>query len=321
MLLFLIYWVFQKNKVKILVTFVIILCCWKNIQAVISIGGGEGSKAMKQKNTVRVLTWNVMRMGEIDAYTEERKQVRYKAMNEISLQDADILCLQEFHHATGPNYFSNIPFITDTLGFPYFYYSRDFEAFGGLYMQGTIIFSKFPIVDSGKIQFQAPTFPESLIYADIKVGKDTVRVYTTHLQSFSFAQEDYQEMQRLNVSNDSNSSSRKRLFNKIKHAIINRSLQAGWVRQATDKSPYPKILCGDFNDVPGSYTYFKIKGGMKDAFLEKGWGLGRTFSRISPTLRIDYLFHDPGIIVKQVYRMKQELSDHFGLVTDLQIGN
>ncbi len=38
--------------------------------------------------------------------------------------------------------------------------------------------------------------------------------------------------------------------------------------------PYPEIICGDFNDVPNSFTYFTIKGPRQDAFLEKGAKFG-----------------------------------------------
>ena len=44
------------------------------------------------------------------------------------------------------------------------------------------------------------------------------------------------------------------------------------------------IVTGDFNDVPNTYTYFTIRGKLQDAFLKQGFGIGRTYSGISPTL-------------------------------------
>jgi endonuclease/exonuclease/phosphatase family metal-dependent hydrolase len=56
---------------------------------------------------------------------------------------------------------------------------------------------------------------------------------------------------------------------------------------------------------------------MKNAFAEKGTGIGRTFYGISPTLRIDQIFVDPHFTVEQYLRIKKKLSDHFPIIADL----
>jgi endonuclease/exonuclease/phosphatase family metal-dependent hydrolase len=84
-----------------------------------------------------------------------------------------------------------------------------------------------------------------------------------------------------------------------------------------DRSPYPVIVCGDFNDVPNSYAYRTIGKGLQNAFTEKGRGIGRTFTGISPTLRIDNIFVAENFEVKQFLRLRQQLSDHFPIFTDL----
>jgi endonuclease/exonuclease/phosphatase (EEP) superfamily protein YafD len=79
------------------------------------------------------------------------------------------------------------------------------------------------------------------------------------------------------------------------------------------------LMCADMNDVPNSYTYFRIRGKMQDAFLKKGFGIGRTFSALSPTLRIDYIFADHNFRVKQFNRLVKNYSDHYMLVTDVEL--
>ena len=79
------------------------------------------------------------------------------------------------------------------------------------------------------------------------------------------------------------------------------------------------IVCGDFNDVPNSYAYHTIGNGMKNAFAETGVGLGRTFTGIAPTLRIDNIFADIRFDVLQYIRVKKKLSDHFPILTDLKL--
>ncbi|NBV30468.1 MAG: hypothetical protein EBR98_02805 [Chitinophagaceae bacterium] len=105
---------------------------------------------------------------------------------------------------------------------------------------------------------------------------------------------------------------------KLKRGIVIRSMQADIIDQVRNNSPYPVVLTGDLNDVPNSYTYFKVRGSFKDAFLEKGYGIGRTFRSLSPTLRIDYIFTDPRFSVVQFKREKKDYSDHYMIVADIR---
>ena len=109
----------------------------------------------------------------------------------------------------------------------------------------------------------------------------------------------------------------KSILRKLKAGYYFRSSQAEQVRIQLDKSPYPEIICGDFNDVPNSYTYFTIKGNRQDAFIRKGSGIGRTYSNVSPTLRIDYIMANKKLKVKQVKRVVLPYSDHYPIIADL----
>jgi endonuclease/exonuclease/phosphatase family metal-dependent hydrolase len=91
------------------------------------------------------------------------------------------------------------------------------------------------------------------------------------------------------------------------------------VKDVLAVSPHPILFCGDLNDIPNSYTYRTIKGNMQDAFLKKGFGIGRTYSGLSPTLRIDYIFADKNFRIKQFNRIVKNLSDHYMLVADVEL--
>ena len=88
-------------------------------------------------------------------------------------------------------------------------------------------------------------------------------------------------------------------------------------RKEIEKSPYPVIVCGDFNDVPNSYAYYHIGKGMIDAFKAKGSGLDRTYLGISRTLRIDYIFCQPAFEVVEYNRIIKNFSDHYPVIADL----
>src|SRR5260221_376118 len=68
---------------------------------------------------------------------------------------------------------------------------------------------------------------------------------------------------------------------------------------------------------PSSNTYQFLRGNLQDAFLEKGSGLGTTFYKIAPTLRIDVCLPDNRLQVLQCTVPQLYLSDHFPVVTDL----
>jgi endonuclease/exonuclease/phosphatase family metal-dependent hydrolase len=63
---------------------------------------------------------------------------------------------------------------------------QDYEIRWGVYHAGAAIFSKYPIIDSMRIQYNGPRkerAAESLIAIDINVNGKMARVFTTHLQS------------------------------------------------------------------------------------------------------------------------------------------
>ena len=107
---------------------------------------------------------------------------------------------------------------------------------------------------------------------------------------------------------------------------MQRGKQVDIFKERISESPYPLIICGDLNDVPHSYAYKNIRSNRKDAFLEKGSGIGKTFiggrsKFISslPTLRIDYIFADQSFEVNQFKIIETQLSDHLGIISDLSL--
>jgi len=53
--------------------------------------------------------------------------------------------------------------------------------------------------------------------------------------------------------------------------------------------------------------------------LKKGFGIGRTFSSLSPTLRIDYIFADKHFKINQFRRLVRKLSDHYMIAADVEL--
>jgi endonuclease/exonuclease/phosphatase family metal-dependent hydrolase len=316
-ILFLTWWLIILKPRIALISGISLLLSLNSIIIFFAFHMTGGFKYKKEPGTIRVATWNVDRFIEMKRNNNKGSQARLKMFDLIKQQDADVLCLQEFHTSTLPDFYDNITPIQKELNYPYFYFSFDTD--GDDLFYSSIIFSRYPIIDSGFIRYPRPTLPDVLLHADIKVNNDTFRLYTTHLQSLQLGKRDYEKINKIKSVEDSMLSNSRSILSKLKRGISNRSIQADIISEMLEDSPHPVLLCADLNDVPNSYTYHTVRGNMQDAFLKKGFGIGRTFTGLSPTLRIDYIFADNHFKIKQFNRIVKNLSDHYMLVADVQL--
>ena len=315
---FLVTWLLIRPRYA-LISFVALLLGIKSTSVFFAFNNTRAFQYKKEPGSIRIVDWNVARFIEMKRNNNAGSQTRLKMLELIRQQDADILCFQEFFHSFDSTYYPNIDYIRDNFNYPYWFYSHDVD--GDNHYTGSIILSRYPIIDSGMIRYPRPTLPDALVHADIKINDDTIRVYNTHLQSLQFGKEDYERISKIKEAEEGMVSNSRTIFSKIKRGVTNRSVQADIIDQLLGDSPYPILFCGDLNDVPNSYTYFTVKGDMQDAFLKKGFGIGRTFSALSPTLRIDYIFADKNFRVLQFNRIARKYSDHYMLVSDLVLKN
>ena len=311
----LIFWLIFNPKYS-LIPLLALLVGIQQIKVLFAFHPGASFSYTKPNNDLRIVTWNVRNFVPLSNRKAKEKYTREGVADAVARTDADIVCLQEFNNSTTRPDADNIGLFSKK--YPYNFYSRDQEKKAGYYEYGSIIFSRYPIIASQRIPYEGIN-PESLIFIDILKGTDTIRIFTTHLQSFKFTGNDYDGMEKIKEQDEEAVQASKSIIKKMKLAFTRRGLQATRVKNALDNSPYPTIICGDFNDVPNSYTYFKIKGNYKDAFLLQSFGIGRTYNALAPTLRIDYILADPRFIVRQFDMVDEDLSDHIMLVSDVSI--
>lgn len=204
----------------------------------------------------------------------------------------DILCLQE------------VNFIAEKLlknAFDYPYYHKIEE-------KGSVILSRYPIVKSGKVEFG--TRINSCLWADIKIRERTLRIYSVHLESNRLKQQSYQFLNQDEYESSEAINGVKDLLSKYPRYASSRAEQVELVKEHIAKSPFPVILCGDFNDPPGSFTYRKMKKNLHDSFLSAGSGIGTTWLGGLPLMRIDYiLFSDP-LKISSYKKLDSDMSDH-----------
>lgn len=261
---------------------------------------------------VRVANWNIRGFNGIGNTTRGMAVLKKQIVDAIQQHNPDIICLQEFNQSREEDHIALF-----TPQYPYFYFAPDYQNKSGTYTSGCIIFSKWPIIQTHRMPYPDA---ESLLFADIRKGNDTFRIYTTHLRSFKFKKEDYRDLDKIGAPEEEAMEASKNIFRKMRLAFRYRERQALLVAKEMAACPYPLVLCADFNDVPTSFTYHQITGaGLQDAFLKASAGLGRTYMSLSPTLRIDFILPDLRWQVHQFSIIDEALSDHFLLLSDLEL--
>ena len=320
---FFIFWLFLSARRWSLISLVAMIIGWQNIHALVALNFSAGFKTEKPAGSLRVISWNLRSWDEFTTAKPGASGHRQKMMQFIKQQNADLMCFQEFYEShQSKDQPGIISYIQQQLHYPYYYFSRDYQQPDGLYEAGVAIFSRYPIINTFQQKFKKSSnqhTAESLIAADIDVNGKTIRVFTTHLQSVLFQHRDFRSIQIIENAEDSMLQASKSIVKKLKRAYGFRCSQADMVREISDTSSYPVIICGDFNDVPNSYTYFRILGNKQDAFIKKGFGIGRTYVNLSPTLRIDYIFAAPELNVLQCKRFTPPYSDHHPVVADFAL--
>jgi endonuclease/exonuclease/phosphatase family metal-dependent hydrolase len=325
--LFFVFWLMVKPRWA-LISVIAVIAAIGPLQQVIPfrITAPEFKKE-KTAGHIRIMSWNV---SQFDILVNKQKpEIRDRMLELINEYSPDIACFQEMVAAdtlinvNTPFYkrysFYSIFDFAEKLQFPYYHYSYNFkENFFDNQHFGIIIFSKYPLVRKVKMSYYPYDYNSSFQYADIAVGADTMRVFNIHLQSMEFTPENLAYIEHPTIESKTDIKKSKNVLAKIKAAMLRRRQQADRIRFTLEQSPYPVILCGDFNDVPNSYAYYKIGKGLQNAFVEKGTGLGRSFAGIAPTLRIDNIFVDKKYAVEQFIRIPKKLSDHYPLIADIQ---
>jgi len=320
---FFIFWLFLSSRRWALISLVTMIIGWKNISTLFAFHIAASFKNEKPIGALRVLTWNVRGWDEFITAKPNTSGHWEKMREFLRLQNADVMCFQEFFESHNPKELpDNIAYIQKELNYPYYFFSHDYHRYDGIYETGVIIFSRYPIGNTIKQKFEKVAnirASESLIAADIDVNGKTVRIFTTHLQSVLFRGQDFRNIEIIKNVDDSVFQASKSIIKKLKRAYGFRGNQADLVRRIIDSSDHLNIICGDFNDVPNSYTYFHIRGNMQDAFIKKGFGIGRSYVNLSPTLRIDYIFASPEFKTLQCKNFRLPYSDHHPVIADFQL--
>lgn len=286
---FLLYWAVQVKRQVILSALILVL----GFTFITKFYKITGKDEPTDPNDIVLMTYNVRLFNLFKWIPDEFVPQKIKEF--VDLQDPDILCLQEYSKSAALNF----------KQYPYKYV----VSHGDKIKTGQAIYSKYRIIDKGEINL--PNSNNNVIFADVLIQSDTLRVYSIHLQSVSISPDIHEKL-------DEEKS--KRIFKRIASAFKEQQMQSELIQSHMKDATHRKVICGDMNNSAFSYVYSNIKGDLKDAFIEAGSGFGKSYDFPYYPMRIDYVFVDPSILVKSFKTYSDfRNSDHFPIVTRLAL--
>lgn len=242
---------------------------------------------------------------------EHNKESRDKYYEFLQNEKSDIVCFQEFYSSSqklGLNHADSISKL-----FKMNVHFEQTTKIDSSHFYGTATFSKFPIVNSGKIDFRSKT-NNICIFTDILIGNDTVRIYNAHLQSLLIVDVETVYSYKY-VERSARIFSLKNKLHRFNSAFEMRATQTKLVAEHIKDCKYKIILCGDFNDSSSSFAYEKLTQNLEDSFLEKGFGIGTTYNGKIPFQRIDFILHSKNVKCTNFRIINSfKMSDHFPIV-------
>lgn len=308
-LVFLIIWILVRSKWTFVILIVILIGGKLHFRLLATSENPENKPSIEE--TLHVMSYNVRLFDLYNWTMSEKYENRDSIFNYLKTENPDFVCFQEFYHQDKPTNFPTRDAICSFLQIKD-YHERYSHKLKGRQNFGVAMLSKYPMILKGDVAFTDDDHNDDnyCIYADIVKGNDTFRIYNVHLQSIKFKQDDYAIFGEKNDHADFKKSNIRMLLDKLRIAFPKRAEQAKTVMNHINTSPYPVIICGDFNDTPLSYTYNQFNKSMIDAFRNCSSGIGPTYIGKVPAGRIDYIFHSQNLNSMDFKIQKGEFSDH-----------
>ncbi|WP_092847555.1 endonuclease/exonuclease/phosphatase family protein [Algibacter pectinivorans] len=284
---FFLYWMFRLKR-QFMLSLVALLIGYFSFGSLYKF---SSSVKVESPSNIKVMNYNV-RLFNLYQWIPE-KGVETKIVDFIKTEAPDVLSIQEYH-----------PHKNIDLSF----FKYKFEKLSGKKMKyGQAIFSKFPIINSGSIEF--PDTANNAIFADVVKGKDTIRFYNIHLESL-----------RIDTKVESlKKEDSERLFKRIGSTFKMQQFQTELFLMHKKQCKYKMVICGDFNNTAFSYVYRQIRGDLNDTFKEAGNGFGRTYDFKFFPVRIDFIFADQAFNVNGFKAYNAHYSDHYPITTTLSL--
>ena len=306
-LLFILLFLIARLKKLFVFALLLLLFCIPSISHTVGLrvfrSAEPGSKHLK------LMTYNV------NSFTFFKDSVSiFQIIEAVKHEKPDIVCFQEY--LMHPAYHQAVLSKIKAAGYSY-YYEYVTELIKPHNSVGQAIFSKIPFYNVQPIPFKNTS--NGAFSADFPFDNDTFRLFNVHFQSISLVDNEIKIPSSLQDFKSPQKDFYRMFFVKLRDAFRKRSYQALKVKEYANNSPYKVIICGDFNDTPGSFLYRKLTEKLDDSFLKTNFGLGSSYAGKIPLQRIDYVLTDPAFKLGITKVVHVPGSDHFPVVSTFSL--
>ena len=315
---FVLFWLFTNYKARSLYSLIVLLISYQLIITVFGFHYKAEHDMDSGPGRLKIMSWNVHGLGLFNK--PFKKEDKNKIAEVIKAEAPDILCLPEYSLLRDGSMEKFTKKIVQENNFNDYKFNID-NTYGHHVILGTMVFSKYPLKDFKVYDLGNMIY---LVQSDVQVNDmRTIRMFFVHLYSFGLSDRDrdyIEDVRRSKTQIEEDLGKSKTFISKFNRAWAIRAKEADSIAAIIKMSPYPVVICGDFNDLPGSYTYTAIRGGLNDVFSDKGAGLGRTYNQIFRTLRIDHMFYDDKALQLLGYKSYfNTMSDHNPVIANFRI--
>lgn len=303
------------GKWQFLVSVAAIALRWSFVGLFVQVGGTTKTPDRSEHpHMVTVMSYNVHQFHGSD---EKPSQPDSNALGFLSLvreYNPDMLCLLEFAAVKSMNLVDSLT----VMGYNHYHGARS-SSRGIPY--GTVVFSRLPITYVNKID-------GNKLLVELMLDDRRFRLCCIHMDSYQLDSTDIKEIDNMRHGELNPSST---TLAKVKKTILNHETE--WqdkLKPIISESSVPMLLAGDFNDIPSSWLYAQVSKHLDDTYRDKGIGMCHTFNggndRLLPVkhgwlpkFRIDMVFHSKEFTTLSYKRPKTPLSDHYPVITSLEL--
>ena len=273
-----------------------------------------GNSASDPSKTFKMITFNCLHLWD-SQNKEDRKagNETNRSLDFLINSGADFICLQEllaFDEREIPRkYHSQVAELLKI----YPYYSTDD-------WREIEFISKYPFrqidIDLGDIHFGSCA---SYVF---NIDGEKLTVINVHLPSYQLTAQE-----RLIITEARSGSGVKQsikefegsIYQKMEEAFAERAKISKAIAEYAEGVEGNVIVCGDFNDVPGSWTYRNfIKRGFEDAYAQTGFGHLITYNEHLMWFHIDQILYKGALVPLYVRKGHLNASDHYPLIAEFE---
>lgn len=307
-------WIIGRRLITGIAGIATLIICWGPVSTVSPVNFPKTPK--DGAKTFSVMTYNI-------AHGVDRKQggrdsqKGNPAIRYLIDSGADIVVLQEliwWHPDDVPNFTDEL---RDSLFAAYPYQDNPPHT-------EMKVISKYPVrhLDAEEIVGE-PFDTRRFRFYEVDVNGTPVTIVNMHMMSPRLNDDEVKVVTGIRSVDGARKSYREMkgsIYSKLGASFRKRKEDTAVLRRALDRIKGPVIICGDFNDVPASYSYRLLRGDdIRDAYTDTGFGPMVTYNSHAFWFHIDQILYRGPLRALDVKRGSIKSSDHFPVTAEFEL--